>query len=90
MVALVGALRFFDFGETWVVLLYTQCQACTMNVAHNLSSFIPQEDYIRGACESLIMFLLIVEILGQNIRMNDEIAGIEINRIVIKSGQSVC
>ena len=90
MDALVGALRYFNFGKIfikWIVLLYTRFESCTTNAGYTSEWFTPTRALHRGACESPIIFLSIVEVLGQNLRQSDEVEGITINNVETKSGQ---
>ena len=89
--AIVGALKYFNFGEKlikWIMLLYKEFESCTINAGYTSKLFKPTRGLHQGACESPIIFLLIVEIFGQNIRDNENIVGIKISEtVMIKSGQ---
>ena len=90
MCAVTGVLRYFNFSEEfikWIVLLYTEFQLCTINAGHISPWFTPTRGLHQDACESAIIFVLVMEVLVQNIRDNEKIVGIKIGDIEIKSGQ---
>ena len=88
--AIRGAMEFFNFGEKLIrwILLYVDFEACTINAGYASEWFFPTRGLHQGAPKAPIIFLLVSEVLGMEIRKNDIIEGIPINdKVNIKSGQ---
>ena len=88
--AFVGALRYYNFGETyirWIVLFYTDFQACVCNFGFSSNWFNITQGLYQGAPETPTVFILLVKILGEQIRNNENIKGIKVNDTELKSGQ---
>ena len=67
--------------------LYTNFQQCTMNLDFTSEWFQPTRGLFRGNPISSTTFIIIVEILGQNIRDNPDIKGITMEDTEFKSVQ---
>ena len=88
--SLYETLRFFNFGEefiAWSKVLYNNFQLCTINAGEISEWFYPIRGLQQGNPISSIYFILVVEILGQNIRQNEETEGIKIGGQEFKSAQ---
>ena len=68
-------------------LLYKNFESCTTNLGFNSNWFHPSRGLHQDCPASSLYFLCIVEILGQNIRNNEEITGIRIGNEEYRSGQ---
>ena len=82
MVALKGTLQYNNFGENfikWTMLLYKNFESCTTNFGYNSEWFHPTRGLHQG--------ILIVEILGDQIRRDSRIKGIRFEEVEIKSTQ---
>ena len=78
MVALVGTLKYFNFGEYFIngiLLLYKDFETCPYNMGYTSIWFKPSCGLHQGCCASSILFILIVEVLVQEIRDNSQIKG---------------
>ena len=88
--SLYETLRFFNFGEeliAWSRVLYNNFQLCTINAGEISEWFYPIRGLQQGNPISSIYFILVVEILSQNIRQNEETEGIKIGGQEFKSAQ---
>ena len=70
----------------WILILYEDFESCTINTGYISLWFKPSRGLHQGAPESPMVYLCVVEIMGINIRRNDEIIGIRIGDVTIKSG----
>ena len=74
-----GTLKYFNFGPkfiAWVMLLYVDFQAGTINSGQISNWFVLMRGLYQGNPLSSTIFILIVEIMGHLIRSNDKIKGI--------------
>jgi len=76
---LFKALDAFNFGnyfKKWIRIIYSNPECCTTNNGFN-SDFFKISRGIRQGCPiSALLFLLVVEIMANNIRQSDNIKGI--------------
>ena len=83
-------LLYFNFGANfikWIMLQFANFQSCTINLGYISDWFIPTRGLQQGGPQSPVLFLLIIEPLGINIRENESIRGIKIGEKEFKSGQ---
>ena len=88
--AVIGALRYFDFGEnfiSWIKLLYNNCESCTSNNGYASEWFKPTRGLRQGCPLSPYLFVICAEIFANLIRNNKDIKGIKINDKEIKLSQ---
>ena len=83
-------LQHFGFGENfrkWISTIYNNSHSCVTNNGYH-SEFFKITRGIRQGCPiSALLFVLVVEVMANNIRKNSEIKGIELNEKVIKISQ---
>ena len=83
---LLSVLTKFNFGQSfiqWVQTIYTKSESCLSNNGWTSRPFEVQRGIRQGCPLSALLFLLVVEILGDRIRKNTH-DGLEIN---LKSGK---
>ncbi len=88
--AIVGALRYFNFGENfirWVTLLYNNCESCTTNNGYASEWFKPSRGVRQGCPLSPYLFVICAEIFANLVRNNDNIKGIKVQGKEIKLSQ---
>ena len=87
---IIEALKTFNFGEnfiTWVRLIYTDIKACVINNGFTSEWFGLSKGTRQGCCLSPFLFIVAVELLAHNIRLNRYIEGIYVVRKEIKISQ---
>ena len=85
-----AALKLLNFGEyliSLINLLYNEFHSCTINLEHTSEWFYPGHGLHQGCPASLIIFVCVIELLGQQIRDNKDIRGILIGYVEYKSIQ---
>ena len=72
----LDAFNFGDYFKKWIRIIYSNPECCTMNNGF-YSDFFKLNRGIRQGCPiSALLFLLVVEVMANNIRQNDSIKGI--------------
>ena len=75
------SLKAFGFGKEfrkWIKIIYSDVSSCVLNNGFS-SNFFKLSKGVRQGCPlSALLFILIVEILAIEIRMNDNVKGIKI------------
>ena len=85
-----GALQAFGFGEcyiSWVKLIYEDIVACVINNGFTSQWFKLSRGTRQGCCLSPFLFVIAVELLAHNVRMNRSILGIKVVKREIKISQ---
>ena len=84
---LFETLKTFNFGETfisWIKTIYTDISACVGNNGHYSKYFELSRSIRQGCPISALLFLLVVELLANKIRGDEDIKGIEIGNTIYK------
>ena len=85
MSAIMGAVRFFDYGQyiqDWTEILYTDFFVTVQNNGYFSDKIWIQRGVHQGGCCSISYFLLVAEILALTLRKDREIQGIPVNDII--------
>ena len=82
--SLLSVLKWMNFGDTmvsWVKLLFTDFNLCTVNNGYSSEYFMPTRGLFQGNPISSYGFLLVIELLAINLRKNKDIQGVPIGTL---------
>lgn len=83
-VALWGSLEYFGFGQqfiSWVKMLFTDFQLCTINNGHMSPFFSSQRSVHQGCPIASSLYLLCGQLLHDLLTQNKDIKGITVNNV---------
>ncbi len=83
-------LKKFGFGDTfrkWIKILYNNSECCVTNNGYHSNFFSITRGIRQGCPISALLFIIVVEVMAINIRLNNEIKGIRVDKKVIKISQ---
>ena len=72
---------------SWVKVIYKDIKACVINNGYTSPWFGLSQGTRQGCCLSPFLFVIVVELLAHNIRMNRNIEGITVVRQEVKISQ---
>ena len=84
---LFNTLKAYKFGPnfiSWIKLLYTEIESCTLNNRYLSQNFKLSRGIRQGCPISALPFLLVAEILSRKLKANDDAKGLQINRYEYK------